>query len=124
MADGTNKNTSASYAMVRDLKPIKVFCDLESDPFDGWTVIMQRINMDVDFNRTWREYKSGFGKMEKGQDFWLGRWIKIIKIVDWFFIKKLTPLVRIKLAEPLSSQTEPHEAWFPKDFFFTMMSFQ
>ncbi len=75
-ADEASKNTTTSYAMVNNLRPIKVFCDLESDPFDGWTVIMQRINMDVDFNRTWREYKSGFGKMEKGQDFWLGELLK------------------------------------------------
>ena len=52
---------------------IKVFCDLESDEFFGWTVIMQRVKLDEDFNRTWKEYKHGFGNVTKGQDFWLGK---------------------------------------------------
>ena len=58
-----------------DVSPnrIKVFCDLESDEFYGWTVIMQRVKLDMDFNRTWKEYKDGFGNLTRGQDFWLGK---------------------------------------------------
>ena len=33
----------------------KALCDLSSQ--HGWMVIMQRSNMDVNFNRTWNEYK-------------------------------------------------------------------
>ena len=48
--------------------PVKVYCNFES----GGIVIMQRIKLDVRFNRTWKEYKRGFGEMEKSKDFWLG----------------------------------------------------
>ncbi len=58
---------------------MKVFCDLESDPLYGWTVIMQRFQFDVDFNRTWAEYKTGFGNMERGKDFWLGEKLSLFQ---------------------------------------------
>ncbi|KAH8416915.1 hypothetical protein KR222_001059, partial [Zaprionus bogoriensis] len=30
----------------------------------GWTVILQRIKGEVDFNRTWIEYREGFGTFD------------------------------------------------------------
>lgn len=36
-----------------------------------WTIIQQRINGEVDFNRDWIEYKNGFGNFWDG-DFFLG----------------------------------------------------
>ncbi|XP_071782760.1 fibroleukin [Centroberyx gerrardi] len=47
----------------------EVFCDMESFG-GGWTVIQQRLNGSVSFNRTWTEYKKGFGN-PRGE-FWLG----------------------------------------------------
>lgn len=47
----------------------EVFCDMESFG-GGWTVIQQRLNGSVSFNRTWTEYKAGFGN-PRGE-FWLG----------------------------------------------------
>ncbi|XP_028667561.2 fibroleukin [Erpetoichthys calabaricus] len=44
-------------------------CDMESFG-GGWTVIQRRVNGDVSFNRTWKEYKDGFGDLRG--DFWLG----------------------------------------------------
>lgn len=39
----------------------------------GWTVIMHRQwPAQVHFNRTWVDYKMGFGTMLAGQEFWLG----------------------------------------------------
>ncbi|KAA0721076.1 Fibroleukin Fibrinogen-like protein 2 pT49 [Triplophysa tibetana] len=46
-----------------------VYCDMESFG-GGWTVIQQRINGRVSFNRTWIDYKKGFGDLNA--DLWLG----------------------------------------------------
>ena len=40
----------------------EVFCDMESFG-GGWTVIQQRLDGSVSFNRTWTEYKKGFGNL-------------------------------------------------------------
>ncbi|KAB5565994.1 hypothetical protein PHYPO_G00247960 [Pangasianodon hypophthalmus] len=47
----------------------EVFCDMESNG-GGWTVVQRRINGSVNFNRTWAEYKNGFGDLRG--EFWLG----------------------------------------------------
>ena len=38
----------------------------------AWMVLIRRRYFNVDFNRTWQEYKDGFGDMANGGDFWLG----------------------------------------------------
>ena len=43
---------------------------------------MQRTKLDVSFNRTWKEYKRGFGEMGKGRDFWLGESLHYMIITD------------------------------------------
>uniref|UniRef100_A0A3B3V0K5 Fibrinogen-like 2a n=1 Tax=Poecilia latipinna TaxID=48699 RepID=A0A3B3V0K5_9TELE len=47
----------------------EVFCEMESFG-GGWTVIQQRLDGSVSFNRTWTEYKKGFGNLRS--EFWLG----------------------------------------------------
>ncbi|XP_078098636.1 fibrinogen-like 2a [Sander vitreus] len=47
----------------------EVFCDMESYG-GGWTMIQQRLDGSVSFNRTWAEYKKGFGNLRG--EFWLG----------------------------------------------------
>lgn len=47
----------------------KVYCNMESAG-GGWTVIQRREDGTVDFQRTWKEYKMGFGSVSV--EHWLG----------------------------------------------------
>ncbi|CAG5116208.1 unnamed protein product [Candidula unifasciata] len=48
---------------------IPALCDTVTDG-GGWVIIQRRTKGDVDFNRTWVEYKNGFGTPDT--DFWIG----------------------------------------------------
>ncbi|XP_027213146.2 ficolin-1 [Penaeus vannamei] len=52
-------------------EPVRVWCDMETDG-GGWTVFMarQRQTPQVNFNRSWTEYRAGFGDV--AGEFWLG----------------------------------------------------
>ncbi|PFX18451.1 Fibroleukin, partial [Stylophora pistillata] len=65
--------TSAKYTIspLNNHEEFEVFCDQETQG-GGWTVIQQRINGSVSFNRTWDEYKAGFGVMGVQLEMWLG----------------------------------------------------
>ena len=57
----SDQRISGVYTIYPDDKaPFDVYCD-QTTAGRGWTVIQQRLNGFVDFNRTWDDYKHGFG---------------------------------------------------------------
>ncbi|XP_062853067.1 microfibril-associated glycoprotein 4 [Trichomycterus rosablanca] len=48
---------------------LEVVCDMESAG-GGWTVFQRRFDGQLDFNRTWQEYRDGFGSLQR--EHWLG----------------------------------------------------
>ena len=49
------------------MKPFQVYCDMRNGQ---WIVFQRRRNGQENFNRTWEEYKNGFGNLK--WEFWLG----------------------------------------------------
>ncbi|XP_051917577.1 serine/arginine repetitive matrix protein 1-like [Hippocampus zosterae] len=65
---------SGIYQVIPDLHTgngVPVLCDMEVQG-GGWTVLQLRQDGNVSFNRTWAEYRSGFGELLNGGEFWLG----------------------------------------------------
>lgn len=51
-------------------KNFYAFCEMDRDTNVGWIVIQNRVDGQLDFFRTWNEYKEGFGNI--AGEFWLG----------------------------------------------------
>ncbi|XP_016432191.1 fibrinogen alpha chain-like [Sinocyclocheilus rhinocerous] len=55
------------------LEEVEVYCD-QGTGLGGWTLVQQREDGSVNFNRTWKEYQNGFGRLDqqgKGE-IWIG----------------------------------------------------
>ncbi|XP_063301511.1 fibroleukin [Pelobates fuscus] len=65
------KKLNGTYRITPDPKnkTFEVYCNMESTG-GGWTIIQIRKDGSTDFNRTWNEYKNGFGNLTS--EFWLG----------------------------------------------------
>ncbi|XP_019573324.2 angiopoietin-2 isoform X1 [Rhinolophus sinicus] len=85
--------TSGLYTLTfpNSTEEVKAYCDMETDG-GGWTVIQRRGDGSVDFQRTWKEYKMGFGN--PSGEYWLGnefvsqvtnqkRYVLKIRLTDW-----------------------------------------
>ena len=67
----SDQRISGVYTIYPDDKaPFDVYCD-QSTAGGGWTVIQKRLKVSDDFNRTWDDYKHGFGNFLVGE-YWLG----------------------------------------------------
>ncbi|KAM9850410.1 fibrinogen-like protein 1 [Aulostomus maculatus] len=69
----SGSRTSGFYQIKPPGSPssVRVYCDMSEG--GGWTVIQRRINGTENFNRSWLEYKDGFGDMDAELgEFWLG----------------------------------------------------
>ncbi|XP_029633596.2 fibrinogen-like protein 1 isoform X1 [Octopus sinensis] len=61
--------TSGIYWInIPGVKERKAFCTIQAG--SGWTVIMQRSDGSVNFNRPWNDYKNGFGNVDG--EYWIG----------------------------------------------------
>lgn len=70
---GAGFRASGFYRVRPESSPtqIRVFCDMSGS--GGWTVIQRRTDGSQRFNRSWEEYKDGFGDFETNSgEFWLG----------------------------------------------------
>nr|XP_020510769.1 proteoglycan 4-like [Labrus bergylta] len=65
------KTKSGVYLVTPDLRSrsFSVSCDMDLEG-GGWTILQRRKDGSVSFNRTWAEYRSGFGDLNG--EFWLG----------------------------------------------------
>ncbi|KAM7111424.1 angiopoietin-2 isoform 2-T2 [Molossus nigricans] len=85
--------TSGVYTLTfpNSTQEIKAYCDMETAG-GGWTIFQRREDGSVDFQRTWTEYKVGFGN--PSGEHWLGnefvsqvtnqkRYVLRIRLTDW-----------------------------------------
>lgn len=65
------KRSSETYRVTPDPKysSFDVYCDMDTMG-GGWTVLQARLDGSTNFTRTWKDYKTGFGNLQR--EFWLG----------------------------------------------------
>nr|XP_060631754.1 angiopoietin-1 isoform X2 [Anolis sagrei ordinatus] len=66
---GFNKSGVYTIYVNNISEPKKVFCNMDTLG-GGWTVIQHREDGSLDFQKTWKEYKMGFGS--PSGEYWLG----------------------------------------------------
>ncbi|XP_062596558.1 microfibril-associated glycoprotein 4-like [Saccostrea cucullata] len=66
---GSNSGVYDIYPYRTITMPVTVYCDMKTME-GGWTAIQKRVDGSVSFDRSWTEYKSGFGAPE--QNYWIG----------------------------------------------------
>ncbi|XP_069834819.1 fibrinogen alpha chain-like [Dendropsophus ebraccatus] len=78
-ADILHKHSSGAKSGIFTIRPegsnkdLSVFCDQDTQ-LGGWILLQQREDGSVNFNRTWQDYKTGFGCVDASGrgELWLG----------------------------------------------------
>ncbi|CAI9602570.1 unnamed protein product, partial [Staurois parvus] len=66
---GLTSNGAYTLRFSNSTDTIKALCDMDTSG-GGWTVIQHRKDGSVNFHRTWKEYREGFGSTSG--EYWLG----------------------------------------------------
>ncbi|XP_016364000.1 microfibril-associated glycoprotein 4-like [Sinocyclocheilus rhinocerous] len=69
----SGKNASGVYSITSLDGPVQVYCEMVPSGINDrghWTVILRRMDGEVNFFRPWESYKKGFGNKEG--EYWLG----------------------------------------------------
>ncbi|XP_036407145.1 fibrinogen alpha chain [Megalops cyprinoides] len=97
--DIIQKHASGAKSGLFKIKPggseeVVVYCDQDT-MLGGWVLVQQRMDGSVNFNRTWKDYRNGFGSVDQqGRgELWLGnKYLHLltqaesilrIELVDW-----------------------------------------
>ena len=102
----SDQRISGVYTIYPDDKaPFDVYCD-QSTAGGGWTVIQKRLKVSDDFNRTWDDYKHGFGNFLVGE-YWLGL-EKIRRLTE----NKTENRLRVVLGVKATKQLVPKKTFY------------
>ena len=97
--------TSGVYTIYPDgLGAFDVYCD-QSTGGGGWTVIQKRMDGSVNFNRSWCDYKRGFGNLSG--EFWLG--LDKINGLTWRTKNKLRVDLEFNLSQGIQRIFEEYD---------------
>ncbi|KAK1158664.1 ficolin-2-like [Acipenser oxyrinchus oxyrinchus] len=103
---GIRENGIYTIQPTPDKQPFEASCDMLTAG-GGWTVFQRRQDGSVDFNRTWQEYRQGFGPLQG--EHWLGNEalhsltraghsLLRIELQDWYEVQRHATYRRFRVA--------------------------